>query len=233
MTTGHAVVTTEVMMPGDGGEMQTWVSRPDSPGRFPALVMLHPSFAPPNDDFRNAAVRLAGEGFTTVAYNWMTHERDPSDSALLTSLEECARYLAAQPYVEPEQLAIAGFCGGGVHALLTLARLSNFTAGVLFHGGAFRRELTPEHPVHPFDLASDIDAPVLMLHGAADTISPIEKIYEFATRMNELGKEFELKVYSGTDHAFVMPGSERYREQPSEDAYRETVSFLRRIYGGA
>ena len=195
--------------------------------------MLHPSFSPPNQDFKDAAVRLAGEGFVAVAYNWMTYEKDPSDQTLETALGDCARYLAAQPYVEPEHLAIAGFCGGGVHALLTLARLSNYTAGVLFHGGAFRRELTPEHPVHPFDLASDIDAPVLMLHGAADSVSPIDKVYAFATRMNELGKEFELKVYSGTDHAFVMPGSERYRERASEDAYREAVSFLKRTYASA
>ena len=233
MTTGNAVVTTEVMLPGDGREMQAWISRPDVPGRFPALVMLHPSFAPPNDDFRNAAVRIAREGFVAVAYNWMTYEKDPSDQTLETVLEVCARELATLPYVEPEQLAIGGFCGGGVHALLTLARLSSYTAGVLFHGGAFRRTLTPEHPVHPFDLASDIDAPVLMLHGAADSISPIDKIYQFATRMNELGKEFELKVYSGTDHAFVMPGSERYRERASEDAYREAVSFLKRTYARA
>lgn len=233
MTTGRAVVTTEVMVPGDAGGMQAWISRPKGRGRFPALVMLHPSFSPPNQDFKDAAVRLAGEGLVAVAYNWMTHGSDPSDDALETSLEECARYLAAQPYVEPEQLAIAGFCGGGTHALLTLARLSNFTAGVIFHGGAFRRELTPEHPVHPFDLASDVDAPLLMLHGASDHISPVDKIYEYATRMNELGKEFELKVYSGTDHAFVMPGSPYYRREQSEDAYREAVSFLRRTYAGA
>jgi dipeptidyl aminopeptidase/acylaminoacyl peptidase len=72
---------------------------------------------------------------------------------------------------------------------------------------------------------------MLILHGASDTPVPIDQVYDLTKRLNKEGKRFELKVYHGCDHAFTLPGGERYIAGAADDAFREAVLFLRRQYG--
>jgi dipeptidyl aminopeptidase/acylaminoacyl peptidase len=76
--------------------------------------------------------------------------------------------------------------------------------------------------------------PLIFLHGGPDTVVPIDHIYRFTNRLEELGKRYELKVYSGTGHAFTLYGEAQGRwwhEEHAMDAFREAVLFIRRVYG--
>jgi dipeptidyl aminopeptidase/acylaminoacyl peptidase len=91
-----------------------------------------------------------------------------------------------------------------------------------------------KRPVEPYALAERYDMPLILLHGASDTVVPVEQIYRFLGRLNELGKDFELKLYSATGHAFTLYGEAQGRwwhAEHADDAFRETVLFLRRVYG--
>jgi carboxymethylenebutenolidase len=227
MATEARAVTEELTIHGDGVQHQAWISRPEAGGRYPALVLLHAVMGP-NQAFRDVCVRFAQHGMVAAAFNWMTSERDPADATVIEGVRGCVEHLHKQPYVDAASVLLGGYCGGGSHALQALARLPDVRGGVIFHGGLVR-ELSERHPRHPLDLAAEIEPPLIMLHGASDHIAPIDTVYEFARRRNEADRRFELKVYSGTDHAFTLVGSPYFNPGPAENAFQEAVSFVRRM----
>jgi dienelactone hydrolase len=193
--------------------------------------------------YRVVAEQFAQEGIVGVGLNWMGREKDPPDQTVLQDIDGCVRLLAEQPYVDPAQISLSGYCRGGTLAYLGLGQLPHFSAGVIFHGGPFydrtRDRPSPidlsieKRPVEPYALA-DRMPPLIMLHGATDDVVPIDHVYRMAARREELGKRFEVKVYSGTGHAFTLYGEAQGRWWHAEhamDAFREAVFFLRRVYG--
>jgi carboxymethylenebutenolidase len=235
------IVAEETSFASQAGPIEGWIARPAASGRYPALVLLS-GIGGMGPQYRAVAEQFAEEGIVGVALNWMMREKDPPDGTVLQDIDACARFLAEQSYVDPEKITLGGYCRGGTLALLGLGQLPHFGAGVIFHGDPFYVrdkphpfDMTPEkRPFEPFELADRYNMPLLLLHGASDTVVPVEQVYRFAGQLNELGKDFELKLYSGTGHAFTLAGEAGGRwwhAEHAEDAFRETVLFLRRVYG--
>lgn len=211
----------EVRFPGGGGDIQAWITRPSEAGRYPAIALLHGRNGP-SDSFRDVALRFAEEGIVGLALNYMTHSEDPSDESMLASVRGALNYLKAQADVDPQRIAVGGYCKGGGLTYLGLGNVPGYTAGVIWHGGLSEQNI---------DGALRADAPMLIVHGASDQPVPIEGVYDLVKQLNEKGKRFELKVYSGCDHAFTLPGGARFEAEAAADAFREAVLFLRRTYG--
>jgi len=234
-------VSGAVSFASQAGPIDGWIARPAETGRYPALVLLS-GIGGAQPQYRSVAEQFAEEGIVGVVLDWMMREKDPPDPTVMLDLDACARYLQEQSYVDPDQIALGGYCRGGTLALLGLGQLPSFSAGVIFHGDPFYvqgaphpYDMTPEkRPVEPYALADRIEAPLILLHGAADTVVPVEQVYRFVARLEELGKRFELKLYSGTGHAFTLlgeAGGRWWHPEHAEDAFREAVLFLRRVYG--
>ena len=69
---------------------------------------------------------------------------------------------------------------------------------------------------------------MLMIHGTYDAASPIGDIYRYATALNATGKYFELKVYQGKPHGFMIENGSLSRSFEARDAYNEMVGFFNR-----
>jgi carboxymethylenebutenolidase len=69
---------------------------------------------------------------------------------------------------------------------------------------------------------------MLMIHGTHDQASPVEDIYRYATALNASGKYFELKVYQGQQHGFMVENGQLSQSFVARDAYREMVTFFDR-----
>jgi dienelactone hydrolase len=210
----------EVQFPGGGGKTQAWIARPRETGEYPAIALLHGRNGP-TDSFRDVALRFAEEGIAGLAVNYMTHAQDPPLEDMLRSVDGALSFLASQPYVKTDSIAVGGYCKGGGLTYQGLANFPKYSAGVIWHGGLSRDSV---------EAALRVQAPMLIIHGASDTPVPIDQVYDLAKQLNKAGKRFELKVYHGCDHAFTLPGGERYVAEPADDAFREAVLFLRRIY---
>lgn len=211
----------EVRFSGGGGEIQAWIARPTEAGRYPAIVLLHGRNGP-NDAFREVAVRFAEEGIVGLAVNYMTLKEEPPLEEMNRSTEGALSFLKTQTQVDPARIAAGGYCKGGGLTYQALAKISGFSAGVIWHGG-----LSGENAA----AALKVQAPMIIIHGASDTPVPIDKVYDLTKQLNQQGKRFELKVYHGCDHAFTLPGGARYVADAADDAFREAVLFIRRIYG--
>ena len=207
--------------------LRACLGRPAAPGRYPTVIVLHGTTGL-GAGMRRVATRFGEAGYVALVIDWQSHVEDPRDDDMVGYVNDAAAYLRAHEYVDAERFAVAGYCRGGTIAYLALAAYPWLRAGVAFHGLPFYKELTATRTRHAYDVAERIQAPLLILHGAADERAPIEGVYRWAQRLEELGKTYALKVYSSTGHAFTTPDGNNYQPEAAADAWEEAVRFLDR-----
>ena len=67
-----------------------------------------------------------------------------------------------------------------------------------------------------------------MIHGTADRPSPIAEIYRYAEALDAAGAPFELKVYQGEPHGFMLSGGQLRLDEVAQNAFEEMVDYFRR-----
>jgi carboxymethylenebutenolidase len=68
-----------------------------------------------------------------------------------------------------------------------------------------------------------------MIHGSADAPSPIDGIYNYTKELDAAGKYYELKVYQGKPHGFMIVNGSLATDSAANDAYTQMISFFRRM----
>jgi carboxymethylenebutenolidase len=199
---------------------------PTGEGRRPTVILLHSinGFEP---GYRTISDLLMAEGFTVLALQWQTFERVPSDAVLEQLLRDSIAYLRGRAEVDPENIGLTGFCIGGRYTMLFLPFIEDFKSGVAWYGFPYSGG-SPVQPRKPAEVIEQLKAPLLILHGTADRPSPIADIYRYATELDAASKYFELKVYQGQPHSFMLQGGQLLQTPLTQDAFGEMVSFFKR-----
>ena len=73
-----------------------------------------------------------------------------------------------------------------------------------------------------------LQAPLLGLFGGADEGIPVSGVRAMEAALHELGKQAEIVIYDGADHAFANPSGERYQPDAATDSWRRTTEFFER-----
>ncbi|MDF0592856.1 dienelactone hydrolase family protein [Methanotrichaceae archaeon M04Ac] len=196
---------------------------------YPGLVMIH-SFNGLEPGYRDLADRLAASGYVVIAPEWQTFERTPLDEAVDGLVGACAAYLIDREDVNGDRLGLTGFCAGGRYTMLFLPQMEEFRSGVAWYGFPYSGGFNDE--TKPADLIDGLDAPMLIIHGTGDVPSPISGIYEYAAALDAAGKYFELKVYQGEGHGFMIHEGERSESFAALDAEGEMARFFDRTLKG-
>ncbi len=201
---------------------QSYLAYPADEGNYPAAVLIH-SFNGLQDGYRDLTDAFAAEGFVVLAVGWQTFERSPADALVEQLMLDSIAFLSAREDVDPMRIGLTGFCAGGRYTMLFMPLIDAFAAGVAWYG-------FPNFgsPTAPADLIDQLDAPMLIIHGAKDRPSPIADIYAYATALGEADKDFELKVYSNEPHGFMLSDGELSRDDVATDAFHEMVDYFRR-----
>ena len=114
--------------------------------------------------------------------------------------------------------------------MLFLPQMPDFKSGVAWYGftysGGFANQSMPA------DFIEELNVPMLMIHGTYDQPSPVADIYRYATALNTSGKYFELKVYQGQPHGFMIVNGQLSSSFEAKDAFREMVTFFDRTLKG-
>lgn len=137
--------------------------------------------------------------------------------------------LRAHPLVDPDRIAVIGYCFGGFCAL-ELARSGADIAGVVsFHG-----MLSTDSP----EDAANIRVKVLVLSGAADPVVPDDQITEFENALRAApAVDWQLIRYSGAMHAFTQPEADApdhgaaYQAAADRRSWAAMLSFFDEIFG--
>lgn len=206
------------------------------PGPRPAIMIIHGG-AGLDDHARGQAHRYAELGYTVLACDMYgdgvagdrakivaqaTALRD--DPALLVRRARAGLQVLADCPDASDEVAVIGFCFGGM-AALTLARSgADLAAAVSIHG-----TLTTVAPAAP----GAISANILVCHGASDPHVPITDVIAFTEEMNRAAADWQLNVYGGAVHGFThqhaVPGAVpgvAYDQVADERSYAATRAFL-------
>lgn len=201
-----------------------YVAAPTAEGRWPGVVLIH-SFNGLEPGYRVMADRFASNGFVVIAPEWQTFNRSPRDEAVGQLVQDSAAFLKSRKDVDSSKLGLTGFCAGGRYTMLFLPQM-DFQSGVAFYGFPYSGGYNNQSK--PADFIAQLKVPMLMIDGTHDQASPISGIYRYATELNASGKYFELKVYQGQPHGFMVESGQLSQSFPAKDAFWQMVSFFNR-----
>jgi carboxymethylenebutenolidase len=212
---------TDLDVMSGGQAYRSYLAAPTAGGPYPGIVLIH-SFNGLEEGYRTLTDRLAAQGFVVLAAGWQTFERGPSDATVGQLVTDSVALLTARDDVDPARLGLTGFCAGGRYTMLFLPQMDVFAAGVAWYGFPYNGDPAP---------ASFIDAlaaPLLILHGTEDRPSPIADIYRYAGELAEAGKYFEMKIYQGEPHGFMLANGQMRQDDVAADAFDQMVRFFQR-----
>jgi uncharacterized caspase-like protein/TPR repeat protein len=190
--------------------------RPNQSGRGPAAVIINSSGGvQPHTELYYARV-FARQGIASLVIDSFTPRgvlRTGDDQARVWQVQSDAdavagfRWLAAQPWVDPQRIIIVGMSRGGVAALATVleqyrgplqAADIRFAAHVAITTGGCN--------LPPRD-AKTTGAPIFLMEAELDDGTPFAPCLELADRMRAAGNtNVRVAVYPGVYHAFEYPG---------------------------
>jgi carboxymethylenebutenolidase len=215
-----------VFITSGGQAYPAYFEQPHATGDvFPAVVLIH-SFNGLEQGYKDMMEKMAEEGFAIIAPEWQTFTQTPTDEVMQQLIADAVAFLKNQTYIDPARIGLTGFCAGGRYTILFLPQMAEFRSGVAFYGfpysGGFANQSLP------VDYVTQLSKPMLMIHGSRDQASNIQDIDRYATALDAAGKYFELKVYQGEPHGFMVQNGTLNQSFPAKDAYREMVSFFQR-----
>jgi carboxymethylenebutenolidase len=220
-----AVENESLEIPSGGQNYPAYLAAPAGGGRWPAIVLIH-SFNGLEPGYKTMADQLAGEGFVVIAPEWQTFNRTPVDAVVGQLISDSVAHLKDRDDVDSERLGLTGFCAGGRYTMLFLPQMQEFKSGVAWYGfpysGGFNNETLPAN------LVSQLEAPMLIIHGTRDQASPVEDIFRYAMALDKSNKYFEMKIYQGEPHGFMIEDGQLSQSFPAQDAFVQMASFFNR-----
>ncbi|MHB8682143.1 MAG: dienelactone hydrolase family protein [Acidimicrobiales bacterium] len=185
----------------------------------------------------DVADRFAAAGFTALAPDlyhgkkvansepdeagkaMMAMELDKAGKDLSGAVDELVRRSGL------DKVGVVGFCmGGGLALVLATQRPDAVVACVPFYGAVPWPEVKPDY--------GKLSAPVQMHVAEKDGWFSPEAAAELESQLQGLGKQVEVHVYEGADHAFFNDTRpEVHDPRASALAWERTVAFLHRHLG--
>lgn len=129
------------------------------------------------------------------AYEWMMQTFADADT-IVNRAQAGLDTLAAQPEVNPTQLAAIGFCYGG-KVVLDLAR----SGAPLKAVATFHATLTPKAPA----AEGQIQGEILVLHGELDSMVTLDDVASFREEMYAAKVDHEVIIFEDAKHGFSNP----------------------------
>ncbi|VXA86310.1 putative dienelactone hydrolase [Acinetobacter sp. 8I-beige] len=129
------------------------------------------------------------------AYEWMMQTFADADT-IVNRAQAGLDTLAAQPEVNPTQLAAIGFCYGG-KVVLDLAR----SGAPLKAVATFHATLAPKAPA----VEGQIQGEILVLHGELDSMVTLDDVASFREEMHAAKVDHDVIIFEDAKHGFSNP----------------------------
>lgn len=182
-----------------------------------------------NDNIKDIADSFADEGFVALAPDLYHGEvtTAPDDARRLVmnlEMQQVAKDMSGavdflRSQVNGNSLGVVGFClGGGLALTLAAQRPDAVKAAVPFYG--LPRQL------EELDWSS-MTAKVQGHYGELDQGIAVARVRDFEKRLKDLGKDVDISVYKGANHAFFNKTSKAYHPEVAELAWEKTLTFLK------
>lgn len=175
------------------------------------------------------AIDVYGEGKTGsnadengALMNPFVEDREKLKTRLLATIEAAKNF----EEVDGDQIAIIGFCFGGLCALDAARSGADLKAAISFHG-----------LIMPTGLAENkITASVLALHGYDDPMAKPKTVLALGDELTRAGCDWQIHAYGGTLHSFMNPDANApengtaYSPVAEKRAWSNTVQLLEDVF---
>ncbi|UKM64049.1 dienelactone hydrolase family protein [Flavobacteriaceae bacterium GSB9] len=183
----------------------------------PGIIVIHEWWGH-NDYVRKRADMLAELGYTAMAIDMYGDGKvaaHPEDAGKFSSVVRnnvtlaSARFDAAlnvlknAASVNPDHIAVIGYCFGGSMALTMANTGKDIDAVAAFHSGV-------QLPVMPND---KLKAKVLVANGGADPFIPKESVEAFKSAMDSINADYKYIEFPDALHAFTSKGADALGEK--------------------
>lgn len=224
MSTDKKITAAPADFTAEGKSVSGYLARPADAAKAPAVIIIHEWWGL-NDHIKDIAERYARAGFIAAAIDLYDGAvtTDPQEAGkmmgaldpmkALVNLGTAIKFLRAQAHVS--SVGVTGFCMGGVYTLLAACNFQ-IEAAVPFYG-------------IPEDLSAleKLCCPVLFIGGEKDQWITVEKMHRLDAAFKQHGKDAEVKVYAGADHAFFNDTRpEVYSASDAQDAWHRVIDFF-------
>ncbi|MEJ0064740.1 MAG: dienelactone hydrolase family protein [Caulobacteraceae bacterium] len=238
----------EIALPTPEGDARAFTFTPEGQGPWPAAIIFMdaPAIRPALFEFGE---RLAANGYFTLLPDlfWRAGPYAPIDvkavfadeakrrevfgklmgstdpEKQLSDAKACLDYLAAQPGVKGDKVAITGYCMGcGVVMRVAGTFPDRIAAAAGFHGG----RLATDAPDSPHLLAPKITAKVLVAGADEDAGFPPEQADKLREALTAAGVDNEVTIYPGARHGYTMPDLPVYNEAAAERHWAEMLALF-------
>lgn len=228
----------------DGKIIPAYVTVPKGEGPFPLVVVPHGGpFVSEVVGWDEWGQFLASRGYMVLQPQYrgslgygMDHflsALSQSGLAMQDDKDDGVKYLIEQGRVDPDRVAMFGWSYGGYAALVAAVRTTEQLYQCAIAGAPvsdpnmqlnyYRDSLIPATEefelqrrtgVSPYDIASDINIPLLMIHGDLDQRVPVEHAEKMARALDRAGKSdmYEYVELTGADHFFVTLYYRHFKE---------------------
>jgi carboxymethylenebutenolidase len=215
-----------VQFRSNGGTTDAYLSLPPS-GKGPGIVVIQEWWGLVGH-IKNVADRFAAEGFAALApdlYHGKTADEPDAAGKLFMALNvaQAEKDLRAAvdevaKHSSTAKIGAVGFCMGGQLALFAATVNPKVGATVNFYG------------VHP-NVKPDygkLGGPVLGLFAEKDAFVTPDTAKQVDAAIKQAGKQSEIHIYPGVDHAFFNDDNKgAYNKPAADDAWRRTLAFFR------
>lgn len=241
------VVTQELSYSAGGANCTGYVAYDKNrTGPRPGVLIVHEWWGH-NDYVRRRARMLAELGYTAFAldmYGDGKSAQHPKDAqkfmqevfanmpAGVARFEAAEKLLRDHATTDPDQIAAIGYCFGGAIVLGMARQGADLDAVASFHGS-----LATETPAKP----GAVQAHVLICHGGADKMVPLEQVAAVESEMKDGGApSVRTVVYAGALHGFTNPDATAkgeqfeipigYQKEADENSWTELQLLLERAF---
>ncbi len=206
----------------------------------PAVILL-PAIAGLNPYISRVADALAQRGYVSLSLDYharagkapdlsdrakiMAAVASLSDNQILADINAGVDYLKSQDFVDPDRIAVLGFCIGGTYAILSSSRFDMFRCAVSFYGTLKYGETNDNRPLSPLDAVAHSSTPLSGHYGETDPLIPLEHVQELREKLRN--RPAEIYTYPGAGHAFHEDfRPEVYRPVAAKEAWQRALDYL-------
>lgn len=222
-----------------GGEMPLYFARPAGAAKPPVVLVAMEVFGL-HEHIKDMTRRLTKLGAFAVAPDSyfrlgdLAKISEPAqvmplaarkpDQELFADLDATVAWAKSQGG-DTDRLGIIGFCRGGRTVWLYATHNAGLKAGVAFYGSLMDAP-SAAMPKNAFELANEVQAPVLGLYGEEDSGITPDQVEAMKKKLENSGKTAKFKVYPGAGHGFFADYRQSYRVDAAQDAWRQMQDWF-------
>lgn len=219
-----------VTYPSGDVKVSGYLAKPKMGGPFAPIIVIHENRGL-TEFVLDIAQRWASEGFLALAVDFLSRAggtanfestqaagqgiRSLERAGVVADLHASAAFLGDRKDVRKNLMAVTGFCWGGGNTFNFATESKDLAYAMPFYG-----------PPPPVERAENISCPIFGVFAENDE-RVNANLDAFISKMKELGKPFDYRIYPGTGHAFMNFTGTRYNEEQARAAWADVTAFAK------